>query len=153
MTGDQVLLRYDAELGWVRVAANQRLFPGVVLALPTYRAKVALSIGVTVDILGGTQVELLGSTPQEPPGIRVRFGRVVMMPLAKAGSRLRLRFGDRGGEIAFNDAESVAAMEVRRVHLPGTNPEMLRRTSWPISTQSRAESRGLRPSPGRPGRR
>jgi hypothetical protein len=99
------------------------LSPGRLLVLPTYRVKVTLTIGVNLDILGGSQVELLASGPREPPGIRVPFGRVVIAPLGKAGSRLRVKFGDRGGEIGFADAESVAAIDVRRIHVPGTNPE------------------------------
>ena len=117
MSGDQVLLKYDESAGWTRVAMNQMVLPGRLLVLPTYRVKLTLSIGVNLDIVGGSQVELLASSLQEPPGIRVLFGRVVMMPLAKAGPRLRVKFGDRGGDVVFSDAELVAALEVRRVHL------------------------------------
>ena len=123
MSSDQVLLTDDSKGGWLRVATNQMLVPQRLLVLPTYRAKVTLTVGVTLEILGGTQLELLASGPQELPGIRVLYGRVVMMPLAQPGSRLRVAFGDRSGVITFSDAESVAALEVRRVHVPGTNPE------------------------------
>ena len=97
MSSDQVLLTDDPKGGWLRVAANQMLMPQRLLVLPTYRAKVTLTVGVTLEILGGTQIELLASGPQELPGIRVLYGRVVMMPLAKPGSRLRVAFGDRSG--------------------------------------------------------
>ena len=113
-----------ASSGWVRVAPNQMLMPQRLLALPTYRAHVTLTVGVTLEILGGTELELLASNPAEMPGIGIRYGRVVMMPLAKAGSRLRVMFGNRGGLVTFSDAESVAALEVRRVHPPGANPEL-----------------------------
>ena len=123
VSNEQVLLRNDTQRGWIRVAANQMLMPQRLLALPTYRNEIRLSIGVTLEVLGGTQIELLASGPQELPGIRVLYGRVVMMPLAQPGSRLRVAFGDRSGIVAFPDAESVAALEVRRLHVPGTNPE------------------------------
>ncbi len=125
MSSDQVLLKDDPAVGgWVRVAANEMLMPQRLLVLPTYRAQVTLTVGVTLEILGGTELELLASTPQEIPGVRVLYGRVVMMPLARAGSRLRVVFGGRGGVITFPDAESVATLEVRRIHPPGTNPEI-----------------------------
>ena len=123
MSSDQVLLGRDAAGDWTRVGANQMLVPQQVLVLPTYRAKVALTVGVTLEILGGTRLELLGTAPPLPPGIRVHYGRVVLMPLGKAGSKLRVAFGDRTGTITFVDAESVAALDVRRLRLPGTNPE------------------------------
>lgn len=123
LSSDQVLLYEDSANGWTRAAANQMLIPQRVLALPTYRAKVALTAGVAMEIVGGTCVELLGSTPKEMPGIRVVFGRVVLMPVAKAGTQLRLAFGDHNGTLTFVDADAVVALEVRRVHAPGTNPE------------------------------
>ena len=123
MSSDQVLLRNDPDIGWMRVGANQMLIPGRLLTLPNYRPKVTLTIGVTLDILAGTQVDLLGSGPQELPGVRVLFGKLVMMPLAKAGSRLRVQFGDHSGEITFTDPNSLAALDVRRTRAAGANPE------------------------------
>ena len=77
---------------------------------------------MVLDILGSTQLDFLGSGPHETPGIRIAFGRVVMRPL-KAGMQLRVAFGDRSGVLQFSDAESVAALEVRRLHAQGMNPE------------------------------
>ena len=123
LSSDQVLLSDQPKDGWTRVAANQTLMPQHVLALPTYRAKVGLNVGVSLDIIGGTRVELLASTPQEMPGVRVLYGRVVLMPLGKAGTRLRVTFGEHSGAITFADADSIAAIEVRNLRAPGTNPE------------------------------
>jgi hypothetical protein len=120
---DQVLLKYSTASGWTRVAPDQILTTERLLALPTYRAKISLNIGVVLEILGGTQLDFLGSSTQETPGIRIAFGRVVMRPPGKAGMQLRVAFGDRSGMLQFNDAESVAALEVRRTHMPGMNPE------------------------------
>jgi hypothetical protein len=123
LSSEQVLLFNHPVNGWTRVAANQMLLPQQLLALPTYRAKVVLTAGVAVEILGGTRVELLASSPQDLPGIRVLYGRVVLMPLAKAGTRVRVVFGDHSGTLTFVDADSTAAFEVRNLHAPGTNPE------------------------------
>jgi hypothetical protein len=123
MSSDQVLLWNDADVGWTRVGSKQMLIPGRLLALPSYRPQVMLTIGVTLDILAGTQVDLLGSGPHELPGVRVLFGKLVMIPLPKAGSRMRVQFGDHSGEIIFTDSNSSAALDVRRIHVPGTNPE------------------------------
>ena len=123
MSSDQILLSRDATGDWTRVTANQMLVPQQVLVLPTYRGKVWLTVGVALEILGGSRLELLGTAPPLPPGIRVLYGRVVLMPLSKADSKLRVAFGDRSGTITFVDSESVAAIDVRRLRLPGTNPE------------------------------
>ena len=123
MSSEQVLLSRGASGGWTRVAANQMLIPQEVMALPTYRAKIALTIGVTLDALGGSRVELLGSTARDLPGVHIAYGRVVLMPLGKVGSSMRLTFGDRTGTIVFDDADTMVALDVRRLRLPGGNPE------------------------------
>lgn len=120
---DQVLLGSVAMGGWSRVAANQMLVPQELLAPPTYRPKIALTMGVTMEILGGSRIELLGSTARDLPGIRILYGRVVLMPLGKIGSRMRLAFGNRSGVITFTDPETVVALDVRRVRVPGSDPE------------------------------
>jgi hypothetical protein len=123
VSSEQVLLSDNPQNGWTRVAANQRLVPQQLIALPTYRPKVGLTTGVTLEILGGSRVELLDSSGKDLTGVRVLYGRVVLMPLAKGGMRLRVEFGDHRGTITFVDAASVAALDVHHLHAPGTNPE------------------------------
>ena len=123
LSSEQVLLSGNPANDWTRVAANQMLIPQHVLALPTFRPKIGLTSGVTVEMLGPARVELLGSSPKELSGIRVMYGRVVLMPIGKGGTRLRVEFGDHHGTITFVDAESVAALEVHHLHAAGTNPE------------------------------
>jgi len=123
MSTDQVLLKHDATAGWTRAAPNEMLTPQRLLCLPTYRAKVALTVGVSLEILGGTRLDLLPSSPQDLPGVRIEYGRVGLMPLAQAGSRVRVAFGDRSGVVTFSDAASIASFEVRRLHPPGADPE------------------------------
>ncbi|MCE5266747.1 MAG: hypothetical protein LLG00_02540 [Planctomycetaceae bacterium] len=122
MSSDQILLSRESAGEWTRVTPNQILFPRQVLVLPTYRARVALTVG-TLDILAGTRLDVLGTSAPQPPGVRVLSGRVVLMPLAKPGAKLRLAFADRTGTISFVDADSVAALDVRRICPPGSNPE------------------------------
>ena len=142
MSSEQVLLSADAAGDWTRVGPNQMLVPQPLLVLPTYRVKVALTAGVTLDILGPARVELLGSSRRALPGIRVRYGRVVLMPLGRAGARLQVAFGDRSGTITFSDPESAAAIDVRRCACPEQTPKTARRALPPICTPPPAASRG-----------
>jgi hypothetical protein len=123
LSSDQVLLSDNPPNGWTRVAANQTLIPQDVLALPTYRPTVVLTAGVALDIIGGSRVKLLGSNAKELPGIRIVFGRVVLMSQGKGDVRMRVEFGEHHGTITFVDAKSVAALDVRNRHVAGTNPE------------------------------
>ena len=58
---DQVLLAYNTKAGyWERVAAKESLVSQQrLLVPPTYRDEISIGVGVTVDLLGGTQVQLL----------------------------------------------------------------------------------------------
>jgi hypothetical protein len=122
---DQILLGgAGAAADWQRVtgkdllSANERL-----LALPTYRPEITLGATVKLRLLGGTELELLPASAREPPGIKIRFGRIVTMPLANAGAHLRIMIGTRAGVITYVDPEAIVAVEVRNIHTPGVNPE------------------------------
>jgi hypothetical protein len=119
----QILLGLDPAGSWTRVSANQMLMPQQFLAPPTYRAKIALTSGVAMEALGGSRIELLPGGPREPSGVRIFYGRVVLMPLGNNGLRMRLVFGDHDGILTFADAESIAALTVYRVRAAGTDPE------------------------------
>ena len=125
MSDDQLLLANSgAAADWQRVAskgfltANEHL-----LALPTYRADITIDTSVKMQMLGGTELELLPSNAREPEGINIHFGRFVISPLANPGTKLRITAGERSGVITFVDPEAVVAAEVRRIHTPGANPE------------------------------
>jgi len=121
----QLLLAFDKKAaGWVRAPSKGVLVSrDRVLALPTFRPEVGLSTGLTLRLLGGTEIELLPGDAQMPMGINVLFGRAVLVPLANPGSRLRVAIGERAGVITFAQAEAVAALEVTPVRSPGTDPE------------------------------
>jgi hypothetical protein len=122
-SSDQILLAADASGEWTRVAAKQFLLAQQLLVLPTYRAKVEMARGVEASILGDTRVELQNTEPPKPLGLRIFYGRVVLRPLAKAGTQFQVAFGDHVGVLKFAEADSTAALEVHRVHVPGMDPE------------------------------
>ncbi|MGA2062651.1 MAG: hypothetical protein ABSG67_19440, partial [Thermoguttaceae bacterium] len=122
---DQILLvNAGVDADWQRVASKDILTANEqLLALPTYRPEITLGAGVKLRVLGGTELELLPANAREPAGIKIRFGRIITMPLANAGTRLRIIIGARVGLITYVDPEAVVAAEVRNVHAPGVNPE------------------------------
>jgi hypothetical protein len=122
----EVLLRYNADTAtWTRAAPEEFLQSGQpLLALPTYRPRVViLNLGVTAELLSGTQIELLGPDAEGRPGIDVLFGRVVLKPLAQGPARLRLTGGGRSGALTLTSVESICALEVLRVQPPGEDPQ------------------------------
>jgi hypothetical protein len=122
----EVLLRYNADTStWTRAAPEEFLQSGQpLLALPTYRPRVViLNLGVTAELLSGTQIELLPPDAEGRPGIDVVFGRVVVKPLAQAPARLRLTGGGRSGLLTLTSVESICALEVMRVQPPGVDPQ------------------------------
>ncbi|NQU20209.1 MAG: hypothetical protein HQ567_02930, partial [Candidatus Nealsonbacteria bacterium] len=131
MSADQILLRYDPTLRiWHRVSGKEILYPGQrLIALPTYRDEITFSAGVTAQLLGGTQVELLPPGALQPAGMKVHFGRVLVMPLAEAGKRLGLAVGRRRGVVTLPDPRSIAALEVELIRAPGTDPETVEATA------------------------
>ncbi len=122
----QVLLRYDAGgEDWYRVPSKGILEAQTwMLTLPAYRTQLALSTaGVAVEMLGGTKIHLLPKQPEHPAGFDVAYGRLVVMPLANAGTTIRLTAGQVSGALCFVQAESKAAIEVFARHKRGTDPE------------------------------
>ncbi len=124
-SGDQVLLRLDTDTGaWQRVAADQVVTSGQrLLALPAYRPLITLGNGVAVELIDGTEIELVPPDADDTPGMKIAFGRAILRAVDKPNCRLRLLFGNHGGTVVLADAESVSAVDVNRLRLPGTNPE------------------------------
>ena len=124
--GQDVLLKFEANNArWLRVLPEEFLAGRQpLLALPSYRPRVAiLNVSATVELVNGTRIELLPDNAQGQPGIDIDFGRVVIKPLAQAGARLRVVVGSHAGTITLTSVESIAGLEVTRVHEPGTDPE------------------------------
>jgi hypothetical protein len=134
-TDVEVLLRLDrkavsktnpASQAWQRVSSREFLYPGdELLVLPTFRTNVVLSSGggVKAQILGGAMFSLEPPDDHGVPGIRITEGRLIMMPTGKPGSQVRLLVDQLQGALVFGDADATAAIEVRRSHPDGVDPE------------------------------
>jgi hypothetical protein len=124
MSEDQVLLRHGRDENvWMRVASKAPLYSGDrLVALPTYRPEIALA-GVTLQLLGGTEIELLPGEAGHDAGVHVRYGRMFVLPLAQPGTRMRFVTGGHDGVLVCDDPEAIVVLEVEPVHVPGTNPE------------------------------
>ena len=129
---DQILLvKAGADADWQRLASKDFLYANErILALPTYRPEIILGAGVKLRIFGGTELELLPANAREPAGIKIRFGRIIAMPVANAGMRLRIIIGDRSGVITYVDPEAIVAARVRNFTPRASNrkpkqPELL----------------------------
>jgi len=125
LSDEQILLRYESEDdAWVRVAAKGSLYPSDrLVALPTFRPEIGLAAGTTLQLLGGTQVELLRAGAEKVAGVQVDFGRLLVQALAQPGTQMRLVAGEQRGVVTFVDPEAVVAVAVEPVRIPGTNPE------------------------------
>jgi cytoskeletal protein RodZ len=120
---DEVLLRaVDDE--WQRVAARGTVYSGQrLIALPTYRPSIAMSSGVTLQLVGGA-VAALGKTDEEGvTEVQLSSGKLLLLTVAKPGAKVRLRAGDYSGTVEFGKEEAVLAVEVTQRLPDGTDPE------------------------------
>ncbi len=107
-----------------RLASGSPLNAGdQLLVLPTFRPTLALSSGITLQVPSETLIELLLPDANGVPGVRLHFGRLVMMTTGQSGAKLRLDLGAANGVVLFTDSEATLAAEVRRFHPPGIDPE------------------------------
>jgi hypothetical protein len=93
------------------------------IALPTYRPSVTMSSGVSLELLGGAMVSL-GATDDDGVGrLHVTSGRVLLLTVAKPGTKLHLQAGDYAGTIEFGKEQATLAVEVQHVLPEGADPE------------------------------
>lgn len=95
----EVMLRFDPQAaGWVRLTGRETLLVGDrLLALPGYRPTVALTNGVSCDLFGGTQIDLLPLDPSGTPGLRIVRGRARVFTAGNAQAKLTLATGTLQG--------------------------------------------------------
>jgi hypothetical protein len=118
-----VLLR-TVEDNWQRVPGRGTVYAGErLIALPTYRPSVAMSNGVTLELLGGAVVSL--DAPADDGGAQIRLwsGRILLLTVAKPETKIHLQAGDYRGTIEFGRDESALAVEVRHLLPEGADPE------------------------------
>jgi len=122
-TEHDVLLRWEDESGWKRLPTRETIHAADrILALPTYKPIVALAVGVTLQVLGGAEVELETPDSHGVLGVHVVRGRIVLLPV-KPDCQVRLRAGDQGGLVTFGQDDAPVAVEVFQVLPDGADPE------------------------------
>ncbi|MEE8453114.1 MAG: hypothetical protein V3R99_14405 [Thermoguttaceae bacterium] len=126
-TEGQILLRMEPQSAvWQRARFQEGLYSQTrLISLPTFRPKIAMNSGITVQLVDGTEVELLPGDNRISDGMKMAYGRAILTPGQEPLRRFRLQVGDRSGVIVFADAQSAVAVEVATVRAPGTDPEAL----------------------------
>ncbi|MBN2022363.1 MAG: hypothetical protein JW809_06170 [Pirellulales bacterium] len=123
-TDDVLLQSSDAAKEWALVPAQGALTPeSTLLALPTYRPLIAMANGMTVHLIGGTQIRLLPTNDRETPGVAVEFGRMIVRTAGRPEARLVVEVAGRRGLVTLVDPEGTLAVEVTRPLIRGANPE------------------------------
>ena len=122
---NQVLLRFEADTGWRRLAAETRLAHGdQLLSFPSFRPTISLGGQVEIMLVDGAQLQLpAGDEDPSTAGITVKYGRAIIKCTAEGGSALRLNAGDMTGIVTFGSAESQLAVEVAREPGSTADPE------------------------------
>lgn len=118
-----VLLR-EAGDEWQRVPIRGTVYTTErLIALPTYRPSIAMSNGITLQLLGGAMVSL--GAPSDGGGAQIQLssGRILLLTAAKPDTSIRLQAGDYQGTIEFGEGESALAVEVRHLLPEGADPE------------------------------
>lgn len=121
-----LLLKFDPDsAAWQRVAPNALLSSqDKILSLPAYRPIVLLVGDVRMEMVDGTRVDLRPVDGQSASAVNVDFGRIVLRSDGKEKGRIRVHIGERNGLITFGDADSVVAIQVGRLRVPGVDPEV-----------------------------
>lgn len=100
------------------VHASERL-----IALPTYRPSIAMSSGITLQLLGGAIVSLGPIAEDGGAQIHLSTGRVLLLTASKPDTIVHLKAGDYEGTIEFGEGDTVLAVEVRQLLPEGVDPE------------------------------
>jgi hypothetical protein len=124
LTDPNVLLKPNRNDVWERIAQGATLYAGDrLLVLPTYRPNITLGAGLTIDVLGETLIELVPPDENRVAGLRIPYGRVVLLTAGNPDVSLNVWLGDRKLTARFVDADSTLAAEVRRFLPAGADPE------------------------------
>ncbi|HEV3023094.1 MAG TPA: hypothetical protein VGX76_11530, partial [Pirellulales bacterium] len=88
----------------------------------TYKPNVALAVGVTLQMLGGSEAVIEAPDAQGIPAVHVARGRVVLLPV-KPDSQVRLQTGDQRGLVTFGQDDAPVGVEVVPELPDGADPE------------------------------
>lgn len=127
--GSQVLLSWRTPPGgegaWVRVNGGDTIATGErLLGLHTYRPSITLKNGLSLQLIGETQLEVFSTAKDDVPLIRLHFGRIVIANSGRANTQVAIEPGvKQSGLVTLNDPDSLIAIEVQRFLPPGSNPE------------------------------
>ena len=127
--GTQVLLSWKTPPGgegtWSRVNGGETIAMGErLLGLHTYRPSLLLKNGLSLQLIGETQLEIYSTPNEDVPLIRLHFGRIVIANSGKANTKLAIEPGvKRQGVLTLNDPDTLTAIEVQRFLPIGANPE------------------------------
>jgi hypothetical protein len=109
---------------WSYVPGQAPLYGGdKLLALPAFRPVIGLGGQVNVQMIDGTSVQILTPDAERVPGLAISFGRIKLYAQEAAGTRLRLRLGERTVLVSLQSPDSTLALDARRLVLPGVDPE------------------------------
>jgi len=122
---EEVLLRLDPDQSqWQRVPKRDAIYASdKLLSLPTFRPNVALAIGVTLQLVEGTAVQLEGPDALGIPTIHIEHGKLILLSLGKPNIQVRLRVGDQRGIVIFGKDDATVAIEVQNLLEDGADPE------------------------------
>lgn len=122
---NQVLVRQVSPNDWARVPTRDPLANNEVLInLPNYRSTLSFGSGVTVQLLGPVKLEVDKPDASGVPGLRIAFGRLVLMNSGTAAAKIRLAIGDQFGQLVLSDASAVAGLEVVPMFPAGSDPSV-----------------------------
>lgn len=119
----QIMLRHVEPDDWARVPAREPVMAGdVLVTLPDFRGTLALTSGVTAQILGGSRVRLNAVDSQGTPELEIDFGRVVLMSAGQLNSQVRLKSGDQVATLSLSEASTVAGIQITPMLPLGADP-------------------------------
>ncbi|MBL9125405.1 MAG: hypothetical protein JNG90_17335 [Planctomycetaceae bacterium] len=123
-TGSVLLGWQEERPGWMRLASQSPLRAGEpLLSLPLFRSTIELNGGVTIEVVGETQVRLLAPAAADVPGVEIGYGQLVLVSSGRPGAQLSIVVGELRGTLTLADAAAVVGVEVRPVRAEGTDPE------------------------------
>lgn len=123
MTPQELVVYLNKETQmWERATQETSIVLGDELtSLPIYRPQFDFTNGLNLTMVGASQLRIDDESIPEYLILKVHHGRYLLQSNDGISS-LELRFGTRRGQLAFDNPQSTVAVELERVHLPGSDP-------------------------------